>query len=925
VFLMKNNKITTVVYLVSVFCLLVLGASPMLADKNGKVGVTQSGCTCHQQGAGTTISIQGVAGNTIYMKPSENRSFTAIVAHASLPKAGVNISVKNSGGSNIGTINSGTNTKKVNSEITHTGPIALSGGQVSFGFSWVAPTATGSYTMRVVACAVDGDNTTDGDQWNSMTELTIVVTNPTITVTVPNGGESVCKNTQTLISWTSIFVTGNVKIEYTTNNGSSWTSIATVAASSNFYQWAVPAAQTSSVTYKIRVSDATTSSVNDVSDNNFSILSIPTIVTHPKHDSTCVGGTVTYSVTTDNQPGYTYQWRRNTANIPGATSTSYTITNAQQSNVGDYDVVITGCSPVTSNYAIFQLNTPPAITVQQKDTTVCKGTSAMLTCTATGTNLTYQWKRNGTNVTGGTSAILTIPTVNPADTGIYTVTVSGKCPSPITSNGINLRFTTAPTFIQQPHDTVVCLGETVTLTAEATGNGLTYQWRKNGQNIENAFGTNYAIIHISAADAASYDVVVKNSCNLSSTSSPCVLKTREPVAITTQPKDTSAQSGMPISLTVAATGTDIKYQWQRNGSNRPADTLPTLSISSLKPADSGLYKCIVKNACGSVESASAKLKVTAPPAGAVLAIGVASVDYGCIKFGDSKPKDSTLTNVIINAGGSPLTINSVVVSGDNASSFSIKSGGGNFTLAPNEKHSLVLSFLPAIKGSLSATLEFTSNSSTASPKLALAGKGCAGAIATFTAITGKADIGTKHDTTIKICNTGDFNLIITAMNISGANASAFMAKIATPLTIKAGDCLSLPISFTPTTEGKQTAELLIKTDQGDFSIPLEGEGILQVGVNETEQSLGSISVYPNPSAGSIVFTGAVVLPMPIHIRIFDALGNSIHQSTLPVATAGAFSCTWDGMVNGNVVANGNYTALLTLGAQTVRIPFVIMR
>ena len=125
--------------------------------------------------------------------------------------------------------------------------------------------------------------------------------------------------------------------------------------------------------------------------------------------------------------------------------------------------------------------------------------------------------------------------------------------------------------------------------------------------------------------------------------------------------------------------------------------------------------------------------------------------------------------------------------------------------------------------------------------------------------------------------------------------------------------------------GSRTAELLIKTDEGDFTIPLEGTGLLSTAVNESELVNGGVSVYPNPSFGTVKFTGAVASPMLVHVRIFDVKGNSVYQTTISVTTVGEFSFAWDTSTNGSSVSSGNYMALFTIGAKTVSVPFVIVR
>jgi len=91
----------------------------------------------------------------------------------------------------------------------------------------------------------------------------------TVSVTSPNGGETWQVGSQHNITWTSVNVT-NVKLEYTTNNGSAWNSIVTsTPAAAGTYSWTVP--NTPSTQCKVRVSDASNSLTSDVSNATFTI------------------------------------------------------------------------------------------------------------------------------------------------------------------------------------------------------------------------------------------------------------------------------------------------------------------------------------------------------------------------------------------------------------------------------------------------------------------------------------------------------------------------------------------------------------------------------------------------------------------------------------------------------------------------------
>src|SRR4030095_6798934 len=95
-------------------------------------------------------------------------------------------------------------------------------------------------------------------------------------------------------------------------------------------------------------------------------------------------------------------------------------------------------------------NTPPAITTQPVSTSVCAGSSASLSVVTTGTSLTYQWRKGGTNLVNGGSisgATSTTLTINPAalgNAGSYDVVVSGACAPSVTSSAASLTVNPVP-------------------------------------------------------------------------------------------------------------------------------------------------------------------------------------------------------------------------------------------------------------------------------------------------------------------------------------------------------------------------------------------------------------------------------------------------------------------------------------------------
>lgn len=125
--------------------------------------------------------------------------------------------------------------------------------------------APGTYTIRVA-----GTNIPVGPQQYA---LTWTVDEPNIEVIFPNGAEALNPGIAETITWDQQGVTGNQTVEYSLNDGASWTTISnTVAANVTRLNWTPPAGANTS-TALVRVSSG---SLADVSDANFNILSTPT-------------------------------------------------------------------------------------------------------------------------------------------------------------------------------------------------------------------------------------------------------------------------------------------------------------------------------------------------------------------------------------------------------------------------------------------------------------------------------------------------------------------------------------------------------------------------------------------------------------------------------------------------------------------------
>jgi hypothetical protein len=93
-----------------------------------------------------------------------------------------------------------------------------------------------------------------------------------LTVVAPNGGESFTPGSTTNISWTFTGGVNQILIEYTTDNGTNWSTIATMPVTSSSYSWTIP--NTPSNQCLVRITDVDSSYVMDMSDAHFEIQSL---------------------------------------------------------------------------------------------------------------------------------------------------------------------------------------------------------------------------------------------------------------------------------------------------------------------------------------------------------------------------------------------------------------------------------------------------------------------------------------------------------------------------------------------------------------------------------------------------------------------------------------------------------------------------
>jgi|GEM_PF-6493586 len=156
----------------------------------------------------------------------------------------------------------------------------------------------------------------------------------------------------------------------------------------------------------------------------------------------------------------------------------------------------------------------------------------------------------------------------------------------------------------------VCAGQPVTLTVNATGTGIRYQWRRNGNDIFNATSNSYTIPAANVSDSGRYFVFITGACG---TLTDSALVTVNPQTLITQEPGAPAGTGCnmtPVTLSVVASGTSLTYQWYRDGAAINGANSSTYTITA---AGTATYQVIVAGTCGLDTSAAVAVSLNPMP------------------------------------------------------------------------------------------------------------------------------------------------------------------------------------------------------------------------------------------------------------------------------------------------------------------------
>ena len=203
-------------------------------------------------------------------------------------------------------------------------------------------------------------------------------------------------------------------------------------------------------------------------------------------------------------------------------------------------------------------------------------------------------------------------------------------------------------------------------------------------------------------------------------------------------------------------------------------------------------------------------------------------------------RDSLVESFVANKGSYAFKVNEIIITGPDSSNFSIISGIPPFDVLPNNSKSVEFHFAPISAGQKSATVLIITQNDTL--RQTITGEGISPQIAVINSVIdfGAVEVKTAKDTlkAVTVKNIGNSPITITGTRYGAPNDKDFTTiSGGGSFTLASGDSKEMDLKFIPSTAGRTSGQLLFDYN-GTGSpavIQLFGEGIAPklIVVNDT--------------------------------------------------------------------------------------------
>jgi hypothetical protein len=356
----------------------------------------------------------------------------------------------------------------------------------------------------------------------------------------------------------------------------------------------------------------------------------PAIVAQPQAASIVAGSQAGLTVVASGDAPLQYQWytgRSGNTAQPLANGSSIVVAPAATTS---YWVRISNpCAPpADSQTVVVTVNGCPAVNIDAEPANVAllQGKSTLLTLAASSANgpLSYQWYAGASGTTSAPIAGATVNTLTiaPAATASYWARVRNACGAAADSGTIIVTVTPckSPVVTVQPGGGAVLANSSATLYAGITGTApLAVQWYEGtapDTSRPAPNGSGETLLTPPLAAGTSFWARATNECGTADTQTavlPVVTACTSP-AIVTQPSSVAVESGAAATLSVAASGASLTYQWYQGPlfdfTHPVGGSAPSVVTGAITaPAQ---FWVRVGSACGTVNSAAVTVTPSTP-------------------------------------------------------------------------------------------------------------------------------------------------------------------------------------------------------------------------------------------------------------------------------------------------------------------------
>uniref|UniRef100_UPI0037E89C0C carcinoembryonic antigen-related cell adhesion molecule 5-like n=1 Tax=Semicossyphus pulcher TaxID=241346 RepID=UPI0037E89C0C len=330
-----------------------------------------------------------------------------------------------------------------------------------------------------------------------------------------------------------------------------------------------------------------------------------------------VGGTVTLTTTltpTEN-PVFSVIWRFGDKNIITLTNTNTTapeyegritlfiytgsleLRNLALSDSGEYRVSITphGAAELVGRTTLNVYEPIDSVRAEANSTDLVELSSVRLSCSSSGSSLSFLWMNGSSEVTASDRVHLT--------DGGSTLTITNRFLLSDGPENTNLKLSPSQEYFEK--------GSNISLSCSADSRPEAhFNWFLNGEELPDT-GPELRLVNVQESQSGNYSCRAFNIKTLRSETSVqsrvSVLEKVSSASITSSPNLPS--EGNSVNLTCDAVGPSITRKWMKDGSDLSLadnmmfyDVNRVLSFQPLKKTDGGEYSCHVNNTINTVEA-----------------------------------------------------------------------------------------------------------------------------------------------------------------------------------------------------------------------------------------------------------------------------------------------------------------------------------